>query len=232
MEQRTRNRFVRASLAISAAMLIATSCGSEDSGTNQAANVAPAASSENSAIDASMAPHDSAAGSMAADTKPADTKPADAMAADSMPGDSMPAWQTMQITDVSGATFRLSDFVGRPVFVENFATWCPTCRKQLGDTQKAAAQVGDKAVVIALSVETDLSADDVADYAKSNGFDDIRFAVMSPELLAAMVDAFGNSSVNPPSTPHVVIDATGVAGDMDTGRISVADLVAALDAAA
>jgi thiol-disulfide isomerase/thioredoxin len=205
MTPRTTNRLARRVIALSAAALIGVSCGTSDS---NADTVAPADSM--------------AADSMAADSRPTDTKPAD----------SMPAWQTMSITDVSGVTFRFSDFVGRPVFVENFATWCPTCRKQLGDTQKAAAQVGDTAVVIALSVETDLSSDDVADYAKANGFDDIRFAVMSPELLAAMVDAFGNSSVNPPSTPHVIIDATGVAGDMHTGRISMEDLVAALDAAA
>jgi len=230
MRQRPLSHFARLSIALTALAVIAVGCGSGDSTTADAAGASPtvtsadAMASTDAMADGTKAPHDSMAdGTMADGTK----APNDAMAE----GATAP-WQKMEITDVAGATFRLSDFAGRPVFVENFATWCPTCRKQLGDTQKAAAQIGERAVVIALSVETDLSADDVADYAKSNGFENIRFAVMSKELLAAMVDAFGNSAVNPPSTPHVIIDAAGVAGEMTTGRISATDLVAALDAAA
>ena len=129
----------------------------------------------------------------------------------------MPSWQTLAITDVNGATFTLADFVGTPVFVENFATWCPNCREQLGKTNQAAGELGDEAVFLALSVETELDPADVAAYATENGFDNIRFAVMSPELLAGLVEAFGNSSINPPSTPHFVIDAMGHAGELVTG---------------
>jgi thiol-disulfide isomerase/thioredoxin len=134
-------------------------------------------------------------------------------------------WQTIEITDVAGATFTLGDFVGTPVFVENFATWCSSCRSQLGTTQSAAASLGDEAVFVMLSVETSLSPSEVADYAEDNGFTDMRFAVMTPELLAAFVEAFGNSAVNPPSTPHVVIGATGAAGEMRTGSISEDEIV-------
>jgi thiol-disulfide isomerase/thioredoxin len=141
------------------------------------------------------------------------------------------AWQTREIIDVDGQAFTLADFAGTPVFVEAFATWCPKCREQLGDTQEAAAALGDDAVVIALSVETDLSAADVASYAADNGFTDVRFAVMTPELLAEMVDDLGNSVANPPSTPHVVIAADGTAGELSTGSISADDIVAALSAA-
>jgi thiol-disulfide isomerase/thioredoxin len=157
----------------------------------------------------------------------------DDMTDDSMVDDmtDLAAWQTREIVDVDGQSFTLADFAGRPVFVEAFATWCPTCREQLGDTQEAAAMLGDDAVVIALSVETDLSASDVASYAADNGFTDVRFAVMTPELLAEMVDALGNSVANPPSTPHVVIAADGTAGELATGSISADDIVAALSAA-
>jgi thiol-disulfide isomerase/thioredoxin len=157
----------------------------------------------------------------------------DDMSDDSMVDDmtELAAWQTREIVDVDGQAFTLADFAGRPVFVEAFATWCPKCREQLGDTQEAAAMLGDDAVVIALSVETDLSAADVASYAADNGFTDVRFAVMTPELLAEMVDSLGNSVANPPSTPHVVIAADGTAGELSTGSISADDIVAALSAA-
>jgi thiol-disulfide isomerase/thioredoxin len=138
------------------------------------------------------------------------------------------AWQTMRIVDVDGSEFTLADYVGQPTLVETFATWCSNCRAQLADTQEAAAELGDEAAVIALSVETDLDPADVASYAATNGFTDIRFAVMTPELLAAMAGALGNSVANPPATPKIVIDAMGTAGDVSTGPESAADLVGLL----
>ncbi len=148
--------------------------------------------------------------------------------ADDMSDDmALAAWQTLELVDVDGETFTLADYTGTPVFIENFATWCPNCRSQLEDTNAAAAALGDDVAFVALSVETDLSSDEVAAYAADNGFDSIRFAVMTPEFLAAMADAFGNSSINPPSTPHFVIDATGHPGELVTGSESAADIEAA-----
>ena len=144
----------------------------------------------------------------------------------------LPAWQTLEITDVEGVTFTLADCLGTPVLVELFATWCSNCRQQLPKTQEAAVTMGDRAEVLALSVETDIDPGDVARYAEDNEFPDIRFAVISPELLAAFVEEFGHSAANPPSTPKIVIDAAGVAGEMTTGQESTEDLVAQLTAAA
>lgn len=138
----------------------------------------------------------------------------------------LPAWQTLTLTDVDGVTFTLADLKGKPVFVENFATWCPNCRAQLAETNAAAKQVGAQAAFVALSVETDLSPADVAGYAEENGFDSIRFAVMTPEVLAAMADGLGQTSINPPSTPKVVIDAMGEAGQLVTGSESADEIVA------
>lgn len=139
-------------------------------------------------------------------------------------------WQTLPLVDVDGVPFTLADFVGTPVLVENFATWCPNCRKQLGMTNDAADQLAGQAVVIALSVETELSAADIATYADDEGFGNIRFAVMTPEFLAAIADALGTSSINPPSTPHFVIDPTGVVGPLVTGFESADQIVAAVSA--
>ncbi|MGB8857639.1 MAG: TlpA disulfide reductase family protein [Ilumatobacteraceae bacterium] len=144
----------------------------------------------------------------------------------------LPAWMQLTLTDVDGAAFTLADFMGKPVFVENFATWCPNCKQQLGTTDDAAAELGADAVFIALSVETDLSAGDVAEYAADNGFTHVRFAVMTPEFLAAISDAYGNSSINPPSTPHFIIDRHSVAGELTTGFEEAADIVEALHTAA
>lgn len=126
-------------------------------------------------------------------------------------------WQKIELVDAEGEAFSFADLIGRPVFVENFATWCGNCRRQLGDTNDAAEQASENAVFVALSVETDLDPDDMADYAEQQGFDHIRFAVMSPEMLAAVKDAFGTTALNPPSTPHVAVAADGTVGEMVTG---------------
>lgn len=55
----------------------------------------------------------------------------------------------------------MTDFHGKEVYVENFATWCPNCKKQLGNVQKAAVANPD-AIFIAYSLETDLSVAKVA----------------------------------------------------------------------
>lgn len=152
----------------------------------------------------------------------ADSTPA-TVAVDSEPG--VAAWQTAPLVDVDGVSFTLSEYVGRPVLVETFATWCSNCRAQLGDTQAAAAELGNQAAVVALSVETDISASDVAAYAADNGFADIRFAVLTPEVLAGMADDFGTTVANPPATPKVIIDATGRAGELSTGPQPAAELI-------
>ena len=126
-------------------------------------------------------------------------------------------WQTLPVTDSEGNTFTLGELTGTPVFVEFFATWCPTCRAQLGSTNAAATTAGSTAIFVALSTETDLGPADMAKYKADNAFGDIRFGVMSPELLAAVVDAFGHDAANPPATPHVVLSATGGAGQLQTG---------------
>jgi thiol-disulfide isomerase/thioredoxin len=139
-------------------------------------------------------------------------------------------WQKLSINDVTGKAFALTDFHDKEVYVENFATWCPNCKKQLGNVQKAAAANPD-AIFIAYSVETDLSAEKVAAYAKDNGFTNIRFAVMTPEMLAAMSSALGKDAINPPSTPHFVIGKSGKPGALKTGYEDDAAITASIKTA-
>jgi pentapeptide MXKDX repeat protein len=209
-----RLRFRLAAATIVAVSVLAA-CGSSE--TDEASSATEAMADETATTEA-----------MVDDAMTEDSMVDEAMTEDSMVDDAMalPAWQTIALTDVDGATFTLDDFHGTPVFVETFATWCPNCKKQLEDTNTAAEQLGDQAVFIALSVETDLSSADVAEYAADNGFDAIRFAVMTPEALAAFVEGLGQSAANPPSTPKVVIDPMGHAGELTTGFESVDDIVA------
>ena len=252
---RTRVRIAAASIVAASVLAACGSSDSEEAdGAPAAVSATTEAMADDDMADDDMADDDMAADDMAdddmADDEMADdmaddmadpTATTEAMADDEMADDDMAddemaddmadevalaEWQTITLTDVDGVSFTLADFRGTPVFVETFATWCPKCKDQLEATNAAAEQVGDQAVFIAVSVETGLSNGDVADYAAANGFDAVRFAVLTPEALAAFVDGLGQSAANPPSTPKVVIDAMGAAGELSTGFESAEDIVA------
>lgn len=136
---------------------------------------------------------------------------------DSMAMMDQPAWQTIALTDAgSGESFTLADFAGKTVFVEPMATWCTNCRQQLNNVAQIREQFGDDVVFIGLSLETNLSNEELARYAADQGFD-WRFAVMTPDMLQALADTFGRTITNAPSTPHFVIRADGTYTDLATG---------------
>jgi thiol-disulfide isomerase/thioredoxin len=142
------------------------------------------------------------------------------------------AWMTLPLTVArTGQSFTLADFAGRPVYVETMATWCSNCRAQLTSVQEAiTALKGQPPVFIALSVETTLSPDQLAQYATDNGFEPI-FAVATPELLQGLAAAFGRTITNPPSTPHFLIQPDGSHGELMTGFSSAERIVELLQVA-
>lgn len=158
-----------------------------------------------------------------------DDKADDAMLDDKM--DDMadrPAWQHISLTNVrTGETFTLADFASKTVFVEPMATWCSNCRRQLGNVSAVRSQFGEDVVFIALSVETALTDAELKAYTDSTGFDWI-FAVATPELLRELAALYGQTVVNPPSTPHFIIRTDGSTTDLATGIKSVDTLAAAI----
>ncbi len=126
-------------------------------------------------------------------------------------------WQTIALTDArTGDAFTLGDFVGCTVFVGTIATWCPSCLTQLDYVATAAEELDpDQFIFITISVETEISADDLARYADDATFD-WRFSVATPDALRAIVDEFGRESILPPSVPHVIVNPDGTYGELRT----------------
>ncbi|MBR9690256.1 redoxin family protein [Candidatus Woesearchaeota archaeon] len=114
-------------------------------------------------------------------------------------------WKNIPLRNVNtGEVFRISDFKGKPVLVETFAVWCPTCTKQQGKIKELHEEVGDE--IISVSLDTDPSEDEakVLEHTTRNGFD-WYYAVSPKELTQQLVDEFGIQVVNAPSTPILLI---------------------------
>lgn len=85
----------------------------------------------------------------------------------------------------------------------------------------------DEFVVVGLSLETNLSASRLAGYADSNGFN-WRFAVMTPDMLTAVVEQFGSQAAVAPRTPHFVISPNGALSPLRLGIKSESEILAEL----
>ncbi|MFW5748889.1 MAG: hypothetical protein ACOCYT_04670 [Chloroflexota bacterium] len=145
-------------------------------------------------------------------------------------------WQTFELTDArTGETFTLADFDGQTVYVEPMATWCSNCRAQLRSVSEALTRLeadgaADDIMFIALSVESTLNPEQLADYADDNSFD-WTFAVAPIELVGALIDDFGRSIANPPATPHFIIRPDGTFTSLITGRVNPDGIIDLLDEA-
>jgi peroxiredoxin len=74
---------------------------------------------------------------------------------------------TLQTTE--GKTLKLSDYKGKVVIVDFWATWCPPCRKGIPDLIDLKKKYGSKGLeVIGISVDTDTKAD-VVPFVKDHG---------------------------------------------------------------
>lgn len=74
-----------------------------------------------------------------------------------------------KLQDLEGKTVRLSDFKGKPVVLDFWATWCQPCRDSMPGMAKLHKEYADKGLVI-LSISLDGGAvEDVRDFRKEYG---------------------------------------------------------------
>ncbi len=83
----------------------------------------------------------------------------------------------MTLTDLDGKQVKLSDYRGKWVLVNYWATWCPPCREEMPELQAFHdAHAKTDAVVLGLNTEV-ISDDDVKDFLESYFIDYPNFKV-------------------------------------------------------
>lgn len=84
-----------------------------------------------------------------------------------MPGDKAPDFK---LPDLTGKTIKLSDYKGRLVLLNIWATWCGPCRAEIPDIDALYREYKDKGVaVLGVCSEEDIDPDDLAEAAEELG---------------------------------------------------------------
>jgi len=87
----------------------------------------------------------------------------------SSPGKTLGAAPPWTLKDLDGHPVSLSDFKGKVVVLDLWATWCPPCRAELPHFVELQNEWKDKGVtIVGMSVDSIVPAD-VAKFAKANG---------------------------------------------------------------
>jgi peroxiredoxin len=125
--------------------------------------------------------------------------------------------------DGSG-TVSLSDYAGRPVFLNFWATWCEPCKRELPAFEQFTAEQGDEGAVV-LAVNTGEDDATVRAFLEAEGITGLN-VLLDPE--AAVAEQYGVFQI--PVT--FVIDAAGHVRYPHYGEMTAADLAGYLDALA
>ncbi|PCD08118.1 alkyl hydroperoxide reductase [Peribacillus simplex] len=67
---------------------------------------------------------------------------------------------------LDGKQVELSDYEGKKIMLNFWATWCPPCKKEMPDMEKYTQQAGDDVVVLAVNIDPE---NDVQAFVEDNG---------------------------------------------------------------
>ncbi|MBE7550442.1 MAG: TlpA family protein disulfide reductase [Anaerolineales bacterium] len=121
---------------------------------------------------------------------------------------------------LEGETVRLSDFKGKPVLVNFWATWCGPCRSEFPDFQKAAVDNAGDLVIIGINNTTTDQKDQIPAFLEE-------FGVTFPIVLDESGDtAKAYNILGLPTS--IFIDRNGNVNEIFTGPINKAYIEAKL----
>ena len=72
------------------------------------------------------------------------------------------------LKDLNGNTVKLSDFRGKPVYLNFWASWCPPCKAEIPEIQEFYQLNKDKVAVLAVNITYNDNVSDVVNILKAN----------------------------------------------------------------
>jgi thiol-disulfide isomerase/thioredoxin len=113
-------------------------------------------------------------------------------------------WTAIKLKNVNDNLEFSVDQFEKPVLLETFAVWCPTCKKQQDEIKKLHEEVGDAVISISLDTDPNENEGQVINHAQKHGYT-WRYAISPPEFTQQLLDEFGVKVVNAPSAPIILI---------------------------
>jgi hypothetical protein len=127
-------------------------------------------------------------------------------------------WLDIELTDAaSGETYTLAGLAGDVVAIEPMAIWCTNCKRQQDNVKTAYPEIeGADVTYISLGIDPGENPAALAEYAERGGYE-WTFSQSTIEFSRALSDLFGPQILSAPSTPLIVLDASGEVVFQDFG---------------
>lgn len=74
-----------------------------------------------------------------------------------------------ELESFDGKKVKLSDFLGKPVFIDFWAGWCPFCINEMPEIEKIHKELGDKLIVLGIHRSETEGTDKGTEFAKGRG---------------------------------------------------------------
>jgi len=137
------------------------------------------------------------------------------------------SWIDVELKDViTGEIFRLSDF-SKPILMESFAVWCPTCKQQQDQIQKLIDS-GDDSIHISINTDPNEDAENVIEHVNRYSYT-WPFVVFPASSTQMLIDDFGVGVVNAPRAPVILICPDKTARLLQSGVKSAEELKEEID---
>lgn len=119
-----------------------------------------------------------------------------------------------ELVSTNGETVRLSDFEGKPVILNFWATWCGPCRAEFPEFQQAAVDNADRLVIVGINNTSADNPNAIPEFLDEYG---ITFPILLDSDREAL-DAYNVLGL--PTT--IFIDDQGVVNEVFTGPLNKA----------
>ena len=117
---------------------------------------------------------------------------------------------SLDLLDGKDALFTLSDYVGRPVWLQFFASWCGPCNREASDIVRIASKYGDAVATVGIDVKEQPE--------RARAFRDLH-EIPFPIALDSKASVFDSLGFKALPT-HLFIDARGVISCLSVGDLT------------